>query len=199
MPCALFAPARRRRRSHVGTDQNIVVIGPSGSGKSTLALTLAEALGLRYVELDALNWEPNWTPADPASFRQRVQAAVHEDGWVVAGNYSITRDLIWPRATTVIWLDFALPLLLRRIWVRSWRRWRSRELLWGTNRENFWKHFQPRDESLFWYTTRYYRRKRRNDVAAMAAEEFRHIHWIRLRNPGELERWLTGFLSRSAA
>ena len=38
----------------------ISVVGTSGSGKTTLAVRLAEALGLPRIELDAVNWQPNW-------------------------------------------------------------------------------------------------------------------------------------------
>ena len=102
--------------------KNIAIIGSSCSGKSTLAEELAEHLGLRYVELDALYWEPEWTGASLELFRERVADATGADGWVVAGNYNKVRDLLWPRADTIIWLDLSLPLLLRRIVSRSWER-----------------------------------------------------------------------------
>ena len=42
------------------------------------------------------------------------------DEWAVAGSYSrISERLIWPRTETMIWLDYSLPLLLRRGIVRS--------------------------------------------------------------------------------
>ena len=43
--------------------ERMVVIGKSGVGKTTLAASVASRLGLRHVELDALNWEANWTQA----------------------------------------------------------------------------------------------------------------------------------------
>ena len=42
--------------STIGT--RIHVIGNSTSGKSTLAARLAEALDAKFVELDAINWQP---------------------------------------------------------------------------------------------------------------------------------------------
>ena len=38
----------------------IVVIGSSGSGKSTLTEKLANKLEIPWVQLDALNWLPDW-------------------------------------------------------------------------------------------------------------------------------------------
>ena len=73
--------------------QNIVIIGSSCSGKSTLAEELASLRGTRYVELDALWWEPEWTNPPLDVFRERVAGATEGDGWVIAGNYSSVRDL----------------------------------------------------------------------------------------------------------
>jgi hypothetical protein len=66
---------------------------------------------------------------------------------VSAGNYlRQARFVTWPLADTFIWLDIGLPTPPLRIIARSWRRWRSRELLWGVCRETFWRHLQPWDE-----------------------------------------------------
>jgi adenylate kinase family enzyme len=51
---------------------HVMVVGTSGAGKSTFAERLAKAAGLRMVELDLLNWGPNWynrTAEDPEAFR----------------------------------------------------------------------------------------------------------------------------------
>ncbi len=63
-------------------------------------------LGVPHVELDSLHWEPGWTEADPEVLRRRVEAALSTDGWVVDVNYSAVRDLIWPRADTLVWLYY---------------------------------------------------------------------------------------------
>jgi adenylate kinase family enzyme len=81
-----------------------VVTGTTSSGKSTLARRLSARLGLDFVELDALYWQANWTPAPLADFRARVKTATSSKSWVVAGNYHVVRDLIWPRAEAVIWI-----------------------------------------------------------------------------------------------
>jgi adenylate kinase family enzyme len=38
----------------------IVVVGTSGAGKTTLARRIAALLELRYIELDAINWQSGW-------------------------------------------------------------------------------------------------------------------------------------------
>src|SRR5215813_3241988 len=97
------------------TRQRIMIIGTTGSGKTTLASQLAKRLALSQVELDALYWNPQWTPASPEVFRERVSAALSGERWVVDGNYQLVRDLIWQRADTLIWLDYPLPLALWRL------------------------------------------------------------------------------------
>ena len=53
--------------------KKLVVIGTTSSGKSTLAEQLADKLGLDFIELDALNWGPNWTAAGGTGGRQLQQ------------------------------------------------------------------------------------------------------------------------------
>ena len=83
----------------------IVIIGTTSTGKSTLAEGLAERFDLNCVDLDALHWEPNWQGAPLEVFRARVAEATKTGRWVVAGNYSSVRDLLWSQAEVIIWLD----------------------------------------------------------------------------------------------
>lgn len=40
---------------------------------------------------------------------------------MVAGNYGAVRDLLWPRADTIVWMDYSLPLVLHRLTARTYR------------------------------------------------------------------------------
>lgn len=123
---------------------NILIVGPSGAGKSTLARSLAANLGLRVVEVDALAWNANWELASDDELRNRVERAIADDGWIADGNYTrIMRDTAWPRAGTVVWLDFPLRVILPRITKRAWRRWRTKELLWGNEPRDLLEAFPP--------------------------------------------------------
>ena len=170
---------------------HILVIGDSCAGKTTLAAALASRHGLRHVELDSLNWGPNWTMAESDIFRQRTREAVAEPRWAIDGNYrKYVGDITWPAADTIVWLDFPLGLILRRILARSWRRWRRKELLWGTNRERFWEHFLPCDRSLVWFTLKRHRGRRRTYAEAMDDPQWAHARFERLRSTCAVERWL---------
>jgi adenylate kinase family enzyme len=92
--------------------RRIVIIGPSAVGKTTLSARLARILGVPHIELDAIHWGPNWTPAGRDAFCATVDRALSGDGWVVDGSYSSVRHIVWPRADTVVWLDYGLPRVL---------------------------------------------------------------------------------------
>ena len=173
--------------------QRIVIIGTTSTGKSTLAERLSERFNLRCIDLDALHWEPDWQPAPLEVFRSRVIEATRSGRWVVAGNYSSVRDLLWLKAEAIIWLDYALPLIFHRLWNRTWRRWWHNELLWGTNHESMWKHFQIwSEESLFHWLFKTYWRRKREFPELLALPEYSHLKLFQFKDPTETEAWLAG-------
>ena len=169
--------------------QRVAIIGVTGSGKSTLAAALSRRLDIPWVELDALFWEPAWTPAPREVFRSRVAAALAGNAWVVDGNYSAVRDLVWVRADTVIWLDYPLPVILARLLWRILRRWWKREVLWHGNRERLAEHFLTRDSRLLW-ALRTYPKYQREYPALFASETYRHLTVLRFRAPHQTSQWL---------
>lgn len=185
VPPAETAPSRR-----------LVIVGSTGSGKTTLARTLAGLLGVPHVELDALHWEPEWTPAAPEVFRRRVALATAGPAWVVDGNYRAIRDLVWPRAETVVWLDYSLPVIYRRLAPRTFGRLRSRETLWGSNRERLRNQF--RRDGLFIWVLRTYWRRRRDLPRALRLPEHAHLRLVRLRRPDACDAWLAALPRRDA-
>lgn len=171
------------------------VIGNSGSGKSTLAACLAGVVPAPVVELDALNWEPGWVglnETNPVEFERRIRAATAGNAWIVAGSYSgFAKRVFWDRVEYVVWLDFPVPVLIWRVLKRAWQRWRTRELLWGTNYERFWPQLAVwRRESLVWWIVTQQERKRREMRAAMTDPQWSHIRFVRLTSRVEIERFV---------
>ncbi len=173
----------------MSTFKRIVVVGSTAAGKTTMANALAQRFGLRHVELDALHWEANWTPAATDVLRERVAAALSADGWVVDGNYSAVRDLVWPRADTLVWLDYPLPLILMRLTRRTFVRVASRLELWNGNRERFYTQFFTRD-SLYLWVLQTYRRRRREFAHLVADPANAHLAVVHLRSPRAAAAWL---------
>ena len=176
------------------TMKRVVVVGSTGAGKSTLAEQLAAGLGGAFVDLDALNWGPNWTPAPLDVFRARAAAALVGERWAVAGNYRNLRDITWGRADTLVWLDYPLPLIMGRLLRRTVRRIVTQEELWGGNRETLRSQFTGRD-SLFLYATRTYARRRREITAELARPEHEHLTVWHFRRPAETAAWLADRLA----
>ena len=172
--------------------RRVNVVGTSSSGKSTLARAIAERLGVPCIELDALHWDPNWTEAADDVMRERVRSAIGGEAWVVDGNYSAVRDLVWARADTVVWLDLPLPTILARYAARTVRRISARQELWSGNRERI-RNLLGRD-SLLWWILGTYRRRRREYPVLLAAHP--QITAIRLRSARDATAWVAGVAQR---
>jgi adenylate kinase family enzyme len=158
----------------------VVVVGTSGSGKTTFAARLARMLAVPHVELDALHWEPNWVEAPLVIFRERVDRALSGDRWVVDGNYSKVRNIVWGRANMVVWLDYPLLLSLWQLVKRTSHRLVTREKLWNENRESFRSAFIGRESLFIWAITS--RRRHHRDYPRLF-QEYSHLRAIRLYSP----------------
>ena len=115
----------------------IVVQGASGSGKTTLATALAAKLAVPHLELDGLFHQPDWTPLELDKFRLAVEEFTARAQWVVDGNYSHVRDIVWAKADVIAFIDLPKSLVMGRIVRRTLRRLFRREEMWNGNRESF--------------------------------------------------------------
>jgi adenylate kinase family enzyme len=161
--------------------QRISVVGNSGSGKTTLAARLAAALGVPHLELDSVFHLPGWQPRPAEEFRAIVSGFTAGDAWVVDGNYSKVRDLIWQRADTVIWLDLSRPVIMRQLLRRTLSRMARRTELWNGNRESFANLFRldPAESILRWAWTQHGRYRDRY-ASASADPANAHLEFVRL-------------------
>jgi adenylate kinase family enzyme len=167
----------------------IVVVGTSAVGKSTFARALAAKARLAYVELDELHWLPDWREKPTREFARLVEAATVGQSWVVDGNYGVIRELLWPRANLIVWLNYGFAFTLWRGLRRSLERlWRHTEL-WHGNHESWQMTFLSKHSILFWIVTTHSRRRR--ELAALKASgTYAHLTWVELRRPADAQKWL---------
>ena len=161
------------------------MIGNTGSGKTTVSRLVAQRLGVQHIELDQLFWKPGWVMPSAEEFRPIVEAALDPNGWVVDGNYR-TRlgTMILDQADLVVWLDLPLRTKFRRIFRRTLRRIRSREVLWGSNVDTWRGAFLSRDSLFVWLLRTHFTTRR--TLPELIA---RYPH-VRLRSQREVARFI---------
>lgn len=162
------------------------VVGCPGSGKSTLGRALARQLGVPFVELDGIFHQPGWHDLPREEFQARVTDIASTTSWVIDGNYSAVRDLVWARADTVVWLDLPRRTVMRRVVRRTLRRVVLREELWNGNREP-WANFYRWDRNnmlrMAWARHTVLRQRY---TGLMADPAWSHLRFIHLRSPQEV-------------
>jgi adenylate kinase family enzyme len=173
--------------------QRIAIIGTSGAGKTTLGRALARRIGGVFIEVDALAHKANWVNATDEELRAGMDAAMADtDRWVIDGTFQRRLgDFVTARADLIVWLDLPLTTILLRLWRRSWRRVRTREVLWNGNIETWRDVCIGRDSVLIGAMRRHFRNRHawpRNPDRARI---------LRLRTPAEVENWLATFSSEA--
>jgi hypothetical protein len=171
--------------------ERILILGRTGSGKTTLARELAAALGVPHVELDALYFGPDLSRAPLDVLRERTSAAIAGERWVTDGNKRAVRDLVWPRADTIVWLDYPVWVSLRRLA----RRARSRTASLRTEaqrtggRAGLPRQLLAAARGVL-TALRSHRGQRREYPRLFALPEHRHLAVARLRSPRATRQWL---------
>ena len=168
-----------------------VVVGTSGSGKTTVAAAIADRLGIPHVEIDGLFHQPDWQPTPDDELGAALSRATEGDGWVVDGNYTRTRPVTWPRAETIVWLDYPKSLIMRRVTARTLRRVLTRQELWNGNREPWTNLYRldPEQNIIRWAWTTY-DANRQKYLTAQDDPQWAHLDWVVHHSPDETETWL---------
>jgi adenylate kinase family enzyme len=170
----------------------IAVIGPSGSGKTWLASRLANGLGIRHVELDALFHGPNWESCGPEVLRERVAEATAGDDWIADGTYhQMIGELVFERVDTVAWLDLPVSLVMWRLARRTYLRKKHQTELWHGNREIAWR------ESVRYLIWPAFKRgfENRRKLRVLFARHSR-VKVYRLRSDGDVRKFLDSVETR---
>ena len=167
----------------------VMVVGTSCSGKTTFARALAGRLGVPHFELDAIYWLPDWREREAEEFKALVSKEASSNLWVTDGNYRVVRDILFKRATAVIWLNFAFPLTFWRAVKRTVHRALTGQKICGDNRESIRIAFFSRQSIILWVLTTYRRRKRQYRTF-FDSDAYAHIAKIELTNPEEARTFL---------
>ena len=173
--------------------QRIVIVGVTGSGKTTLARRAAAIIGGRHVELDSLYHNAGWAPADPEVFQARVRAAIAGQArWATCGGYrGHVRDITWPLADEIVWIDLPFRVTFLRMLRRSFTRSIRNEELWNGNRETLRNMFLRRD-SLILFSIQHRNKYREEYPAELSAPALAHVSTLRLRRQRDVDAWLQG-------
>lgn len=169
--------------------KRIVIIGSSCAGKSTLGRSLSKILCTPIIELDTLFWLPNWKSRPTPEFREIVLREVASDNWIVDGNYSRVRDIIWPRATTIIWLNYPLHTVLVRAMIRTCRCLIYRKDPSIGNRDTFSRTFLSRN-SIFVRILSSYWSLRLEYQKNIFDNGINNVKIIEFKHHRETEKWL---------
>lgn len=165
-----------------------------GGGKTMLSVALGDKLNLPVVELDAINWIPNWIEREPEEFQQLTLDTIagHTDGWVVDGNYGgKIAGVVLEQADTLIWLQLPFPTIFWRIFIRSIQRARDKKKICGDNVET-WRHtYLSRDSLLLFHIKRrlFGYRASRERREALVREHGAGARVIRLKSAKDLNRF----------
>lgn len=114
--------------------KRILVIGTSGTGKSTLAQRLSNVLHLPFFASDPFYWDAHWKPASDAKVLQQVQDVIRREAWILDGNFDNERGLVWRQADCIIWLDYSLATICRRVILRNLFWVLTQQPTWSGNR-----------------------------------------------------------------
>lgn len=176
--------------------QRIVIIGSTGSGKSTLARAISQKLGTPQIELDDLHWAPGWIEIPDSEFRVLADAATSKGDWVASGNYSPVRDIVWGRATTIVWLNYAFLPTAYRLIRRTIRRSRTGEPCCNGNQET-WARQLSRDSILLWLAKSWPKNRRNFPDALAQYAEGRTI--VVHRTAHETQAWFAALIAKRSA
>ncbi|MEE9514122.1 MAG: hypothetical protein V3V46_08590, partial [Anaerolineales bacterium] len=131
----------------------------------------------------------DWQMRPLEQFRSLVKDVVEQNRWVIDGNYGKVRDIVWPRATHVVWLNYPFRAIFSRALRRTLRRVVSREKLFGGNRESLSRAlFNP--ESIIWWVLRTYRRRRREYPQLFQLPQNKHLEIIELKDQIDADRFI---------
>ena len=167
------------------------VVGTTGVGKTTLARSISQCLSISHIELDGIYHQPGWVRLPEAEFRTRIEEEVGRPAWVIDGNYSEVRDLVWGSADAVIFLDYPRSVIMSRVIRRSLARVATRRRLWNGNQETF-RNLLSRDpeENIIRWASAGVDTLHERYLSAMNDPKWSGLNFVRLTEPRQAAAFL---------
>jgi hypothetical protein len=88
--------------NRIPRDLRIAVVGTSGCSALSAILSRQLEIPRIFIEDSEQEDEP------PASLHTRTAVAAAGPSWIIEANDQVIRELVWPRATMIVWLDYRL-------------------------------------------------------------------------------------------
>jgi adenylate kinase family enzyme len=168
--------------------QRIAVVGSGGAGKTTFSRRLGEALDLPVVHLDHHFWKPGWVETPKDEWRRMQQEMVVADRWVIDGNYGGTLEVRFPRADTIVVLDYHRVRCLARALRRS---------ITGHGQEAQAAGCPERIDLGFYRWIWDYPTGGKARMTAKLRDHGSHAEWVWFTSPAQAERWLATLRNRA--
>ena len=138
---------------------------------------------------------PNWRERPDDEFCSLVTSAVAQPDWVIDGNYGAVRNLVWPAARVIIWLDYSFSRVLFRAITRSVRRAISQEKVCSGNTESFRQSFLSRESVILWVIqTHKFNRLRYQEL--LSGDQFENCDIRIFKHPKQLRNYLATINAR---
>lgn len=178
-------------------EYKIIVIGPACSGKTTLAKLLSEKLNISHLQLDSYYWTQKWKPLQQEEFREKVKDFLNINcQWIIDGNHSKVRDLLWGKANICVWLNYPFIKVLKRCLKRSFSRGINREELYSQNVETLKRSFFSKDSVILFLLKTFFRRKREIPLL-LKKYNFQNKEIFEIKNEKDMELLVSYFMDKN--
>src|SRR5262249_43067056 len=130
----------------------------------------ASRLGIPHFEADSVYWDGSGREAP--DFRVKAERFfLNQTQWVAEGHYGKLKDLLDPRITHLVWLDFSYPIILKQWFLRSLLTRDWGDLPWLTlRRASLIRNYEQGIERAKAHGITIYRMKFRHDLSRFLTE-----------------------------
>ncbi len=174
---------------YINIPRKFVVVGTGCAGKTTASKIIAKNLDIRFIEIDAALYLPNWVERSQDELRRIIGEETAKDSWVIDGNYRKLRDLTIFRADVIIWLNFSFTCVFSRALFRTVKRIFDKTEIFIGCRETFYNAFFTK-HSIPWGVIKKWKKKRNEYRKIFDEKTFGDKEYIECRNQKELDKYV---------